>query len=237
MKSLLFAAISLLLFLSSLLGSPAYAQENDRNLILASDLVNTTLNGAMLGSAVMGLQNSTEYKDPLRIGVGLGMLAGVGLAAYDLIQLENGRDLVHGTFISGNNSSVVLIIDTIYGAVAGSVIGTAIILVANEPLTDGLQYGASLGAWAGFGFGLLDTFVLSRNRTMSPMGGQFDSAITQHGLFSRPGVDLGPESRLELDFLKPELTRTASFNSPSGGFSGTYVPRPVLNVLELNLRF
>ena len=236
MKPILYSAL-LSLLLTALSHPMAHAQESNRNLILASDLVNTTLNGAMLGSAVMGLQNSTEYRDPLRIGVGLGMLAGVGLAAYDLIEFEKGRDMIHGTFVSGNNSSVILLIDTMYGAVAGSVIGTAIILVANEPLTDGLQYGASIGGWLGFGFGLVDTFILSQHRTMSPLGGQLGSEIAQNGFFSRPIVPLGSDSFIEVDFLKPELTRTASIQSSSGSMNGTYVARPVMNVLELNFRF
>jgi len=229
-KSLSILSLGFVLFLNPLHTSTAQAQDVDRNLILASDLVNTTLNGAMLGSAIMGLQNSTNYKDPLRIGVGLGMLAGVGLATYDLIQVENGRDMVYGTFISGNNSSVVLLIDTIYGAVAGSVIGTAIILVANEPLTYGLQYGASLGGWVGFGFGLVDTFILSRNRTMSPLGGSFDSDFAH----------AGGSSNVRIGFLQPDLTHIVSFdeggndNSLSGG---QVFPKPVLNLIELNIRF
>jgi hypothetical protein len=227
--------------LSSFQSVTVQAQDPDRNLILASDLVNTTLNGAMLGSAVMGLQNSTNYKDPLRVGVGLGMLAGVGLATFDLVQVENGRDLVHGTFISGNNSSVVLLIDTIYGAVAGSVIGTAIILVANEPLTDGLQYGASLGGWLGFGFGLVDTFILSRNRTMSPLGGSFDSdfASVEVGSTSnslRSASSISRDSAVQLGFLQPDLTHIVTFET--GSFSGgQVVPKPVLNLLELKIRF
>ncbi len=230
MKTLLSFSIGILLLISSLQVKDATAQIQERSIILASDIVNTTLNGAMLGSATMGLQNSADYKDPLRIGVGLGILAGVGLAAYDLVQFESGRELVHGTFVSGNNSSVVLLIDTMYGAAAGSVIGTAVILIANKPITDGLQYGASLGGWMGFGFGLLDTFVLSRNRTMSPMGGPLGADLALAGT---PAT----ESKIELDFLKPDLTHVIHVNGHMGAFGGEYIPRPVLNVLEVKFRF
>lgn len=244
LKSITLLSLGFILLLSSFDITPVQAQEPDRNLILASDLVNTTLNGAMLSSAVMGMQNSTNYKDPLRIGVGLGMLAGVGLAAYDLVQVEKGRDLIYGTFISGNNSSVVLLIDTIYGAVAGSVVGTAIILVANEPLTDGLQYGASLGGLLGFGFGMVDTFILSRNRTMSPMGSSLNSDFASLEVGSgsigvnqsASTISSGSASSVHIGFLKPDLTHIVTFETGSLS-DGQVVPKPVLNFLELKFRF
>lgn len=40
--------------------------------------------------------------------------------------------------------------------------------MANEPIVSGLQYGAGIGAWAGFGFGIFDTFVLA-DRTYAPL--------------------------------------------------------------------
>ena len=73
--------------------------------------------------------------------------------------------IVSGTFNDGNNSTIIVLLDTFYGAAAGAVVATSVMLVANEPLVQGLQYGAGAGAIAGFGFGLFDTFVLADRST------------------------------------------------------------------------
>ncbi|MEX0994928.1 MAG: hypothetical protein WD599_05325, partial [Balneolaceae bacterium] len=68
-------------------------------------------------------------------------------------------------FNDGRNSSIIILLDTFYGAVGGAFIGTASMLIADDPLLEGLQYGASAGAWAGFAFGLADALIIGeRNR-------------------------------------------------------------------------
>ena len=67
-------------------------------------------------------------------------------------------------------------------------------LVANEPLVQGLQYGAGAGAIAGFGFGLFETFVLAdRSTTLTFMKpGTYEILVQSVGtwqLKQQPGID------------------------------------------------
>ena len=78
---------------------------------------------------------------------------------------EANPGIVSGIFNDGRNSTIIVLLDTFYGAAAGAVVATSVMLVANEPLVQGLQYGAGAGAIAGFGFGLFDTFVLADRST------------------------------------------------------------------------
>lgn len=135
--------------------------------LLAGNTLNGAMNGVILGGAAMGINNQTDF-DALRIGLGLGTLYGIGMGGYDLTSSGGGQLVVSGLFNDGSNSSIIVLLDTFYGAAVGSVIVTSILLVANEPIIDGLQYGASIGAFAGFGFGLFDTFVLA-DRVSSPL--------------------------------------------------------------------
>ena len=99
------------------------------------------------------------------MGLGLGTLYGLGVGAYDLLKTGGNPTVVSGIFNDGNNSTIIVLLDTFYGAAAGAVVATSVMLVANEPLVQGLQYGAGAGAIAGFGFGLFDTFVLANRST------------------------------------------------------------------------
>lgn len=130
--------------------------------ILGGNLINGTLTGTLLGAASMGLNNSSDFETPLRLGVGFGILGGAGIAVYDIVTTPAGDQfLITGTFNDGNNTSIIILLDTVYGAAGGAFLGTAFMLIANKPLIKGLQYGSSAGAWVGFGFGLLDAFVLA----------------------------------------------------------------------------
>lgn len=148
----------------SLLAVPSRTSAQTQE-ILGGNLLNGAINGAVLGAATMGLQNSDDFA-PLRIGLGAGILYGVGMAAWDTTQRPSSGDLViQGTFNQGRNSSIIILLDTMYGAAGGALIGMAGMLIADRPVSGGLQYGASAGAWAGFAFGLVDRFVLAeRNR-------------------------------------------------------------------------
>lgn len=126
------------------------------------DLLNGALNGAALGGATMALQNSSDVA-PLRVGVGLGILYGAGVGLYDNSIVPKGQQFyISGTFNDGRNSTIIVLLDTFYGAVGGATIGGAISLIANDPIVEGLKRGSGAGAWLGFGFGLIDSFFLAQ---------------------------------------------------------------------------
>lgn len=140
----------------------AKAQTTD---LLAGNLINGAVTGTLLGVGVMGLQSSSDFA-PLRVGLGAGIIGGAGIALYDVTTLPSGQHFyISGTFNDGNNSSIIILLDTLYGVGTGAVLGTAVMLIQNKPLIQGIQHGGSVGAWAGFGFGLADAFLFSeRNR-------------------------------------------------------------------------
>jgi len=160
---------------------------------LGENTINGALTGTLLGGASMALTNDTDFY-PLRVGLGLGTLYGLGVGAYDLLKTGANPVIVSGTFNDGNNSTIIVLLDTFYGAAAGAVVATSVMLVANEPLVQGLQYGAGAGAIAGFGFGLFDTFVLAdRSTALALMQPTWYEIPTQHEgiwqLNQQPGID------------------------------------------------
>lgn len=151
-------SILILILGFSFYSRPLHAQTQE---ILGGNLLNGAINGSILGAAAMGLQNSDDFS-ALRIGLGAGILYGVGMAAWDVTQRPpNGELVVRGTFNQGKNSSVIILLDTMYGAAGGALIGMAGMLIADQPISEGLQYGSSAGAWGGFAFGLVDRFLLA----------------------------------------------------------------------------
>ncbi|MDX1585714.1 MAG: hypothetical protein R3222_03185 [Balneolaceae bacterium] len=130
--------------------------------LLAGNTLNGAVTGVSLGGAVMGLQNSDDFA-PARVGVGAGTLFGIGVGFYDVSQVAKGEQFyISGTFNDGTNTSIIVLLDTFYGAAAGAIVASSITLIANKPIVDALQYGSSAGAWVGFGFGLIDAFALSK---------------------------------------------------------------------------
>lgn len=130
--------------------------------LLAGNTLNGAVTGVGLGGAVMGLQNSDDFS-PLRVGVGAGTLFGIGVGFHDVSQIAKGQQFyISGTFNDGTNTSIIVLLDTFYGAAAGAIVASSITLIANEPIVNALQYGSSAGAWVGFGFGLIDAFALSK---------------------------------------------------------------------------
>lgn len=169
--------------------------------LLAGNTLNGVIQGTLLGGATMGI-NNTDNLDYLRVGVGLGALYGIGMGVYDLTQSRGSGMLVSGFFNDGSNSSIIVLLDTFYGAAAGSVMATAFMLVANKPLLEGLQYGASIGAWAGFGFGLFDTFVFA-DRTPAGIAAAPSVSKKADGL-----LGLSFENGTSLGFLNPGVIQT-----------------------------
>ncbi len=130
--------------------------------LLGADLANGAITGLAVGGATMALQDS-DNRAALRVGLGMGILYGIGVGIYDNSIIGKGEQFyISGTFNDGRNSTIIVLLDTFYGAVGGAAVGSAISLIGNESIVEGLQYGSGAGAWIGFGYGLIDSFVLAR---------------------------------------------------------------------------
>ncbi|MEX1063509.1 MAG: hypothetical protein WEC12_07890 [Balneolaceae bacterium] len=191
--------------------------------VLGGNLLNGAVTGSILGAASMGLNNSGDFA-PVRIGVGAGILGGAGIAVYDLVSLPMGEQFhISGVFNDGNNSSIIILLDTFYGAASGAMIGTAGMLVADRGLVEGLQYGASAGAWTGFAFGLVDAFLLSeRNR---------DFIASE--LLDRESIVAVTSEHYHLGLIQPAAFSMAEISASDI----TTALEPVLGVLSLRMTF
>lgn len=169
--------------------------------LLAGNTLNGAVNGVVMGASVMAVTNNPDFA-PLRVGAGLGTLYGIGTGAFDISKSGGQKLLVTGSFNDGNNSSIIVLLDTFYGAAAGAVVATAVMLVADEPLVNGLQYGAGVGAWVGFGFGLFDAFVLSDRM----YGSETASLGKTNGANGFLAVNF--DERKSIGFLSPSLIST-----------------------------
>lgn len=210
--------IALLLQFATVSDSQAQAAE-----LLGGNILNGAITGTILGAATMGLQNSSDYA-PLRVGLGSGVIGGAGIAAYDIITLPRGQQFfISGIFNDGRNSSVIILLDTIYGAASGAVLGSAIMLIGNNPLVDGLQYGSSIGAWAGFGLGLVDSF-LEADRNQNYVS---DSFLNRNSLleFNKNGMELG--------IVQPDLF---AYKDLSGSSLSVDV-KPAVNLVSFRTNF
>jgi hypothetical protein len=203
---------------------------------IAGNVVNATTTGAILGLATMALEDKTDYQRPLSVGVGIGMLTGVGLSIYDLASVSPGDAVIQrGLFASGSNTSLLLLMDTIYGAALGSIVGTAVILVSGDGLTDGLQYGAATGAFVGATFGVVDAFLLDFEKSFAPGGADdempplveaWSNGVPLQGRLqgstkNMSGVaNLTNKSNASLHFLQPTMNSFKSVTTaPSSGRS------------------
>lgn len=210
---------SLFLFISGLI-SPSKAQTKE---LLGGNVLNGAITGTMLGAATMGLQNSNDFT-PLRIGLGAGILSGAGIAAYDMLTLPRGQQFyISGIFNDGRNSSIIILLDTIYGAAGGAILGSAVMLIANEPIVDGLQYGSGVGAWAGFGLGLLDSFFIAeRNKD-----------FVSQKLLNRNSLIEFDMDNMQLGMMSPNLV---SYKDISGS-TLSIETNLTLNILSFKARF
>ncbi|MDZ7771482.1 MAG: hypothetical protein U5K31_01905 [Balneolaceae bacterium] len=214
-----FCAVVLLV---SSLCAPAGAQTLE---VLGGDVLNGAVNGLALGGATMAMQNTTSY-EALRVGLGGGILFGLGVGIYDITRM--GRDdyfYKSGIFNDGTNSTILVLLDTVYGTAAGCVLASSVALLAQKDLLESLRYGAGIGAWTGFGFGLVDTFVLAEGPgdfTASAGGGE----RTASGLLQYRG-----DGSWSLGLLSPGLVRTVS---PDAVGPRTEL-QPALGLLNLNV--
>ena len=196
--------------------------------ILAGSAFNGAVTGSMLGGATMAIQDDLNWNN-VEFGVGGGIIGGVGLGIYDVTRIQTGNSYyISGTFNDGESTSVIVLLDTFYGAATGALIGSAVMLMKDQYIVDGLQYGSGIGAWAGFGYGLIDGLLVS-NLNSGGYGGGYSSDAsgminmqysTDHagewnvgllspGLISQPDISkgsLGTKSNLTLDVLNFKIT-------------------------------
>ena len=191
--------------------------------LIGGNIVNGAVTGTILGTAVMGLQNSNDFT-PLRVGLGAGILGGSGLAIYDIATLPRGQQFFKsGMFNDGNNSSIIILLDTLYGTGLGAALGSAVVLIGNNSFVDGLQFGASVGAWAGFGFGIVDSFVLAED----------NRDLVAGNLISGSGLIELSRNDMEIEFLKPDIIHT--MNVDNGALS--HKMNPALTLFSMKHRF
>jgi hypothetical protein len=168
--------------------------------VVASNTFAGAATGAMLGGAQMALNNDDDTM-PLRYGVGIGTLAGMAVGVYD-----TGREadaILYGTFRSTRHTGSIIMMDTFLGAATGAVVGMAVALLRQDEIVKGVQYGAGAGAWAGFGFGLIDGFFLreyDRERGYVSSFSQTPGKDSANGLLS-----LQTNSNLSIGFINPSL--------------------------------
>ncbi len=191
--------------------------------LIGGNLLNGAVTGTALGVATMGLQNNSSFA-PLRIGLGSGILGGAGLAIYDVATLPQGQQFfISGVFNDGTNSSIVILLDTFYGAALGAALGSAVMLISNKSLLDGLQYGTSAGAWIGFGFGLVDSFMLAeRNRDFVS-----DRFSGRSALFEMT------HNNSDINFLEPGLFAYKDLSSTAL----EYKLQPAINLVTVRSNF
>jgi hypothetical protein len=203
------AKIFLLSILILLVSVTAYGQSI--KVVAGSTLVGAS-NGALIGLGVMGLNNDADLT-PLRIGVGVGTLYGIGMGIYDISEMGTSNDFyqVEGIFNTTDYSSLIVLLDTFYGGVAGSVVGVAVSLIVNSPLRDGIRVGGGVGIIGGFAFGLLDAFTFSHKT------GIFDPNIASSRL--APGlVNFIGSDNINMGLINPAFATTPVKNKGTGHY-------------------
>jgi hypothetical protein len=191
--------------------------------LVGGNILNGAITGSVLGVATMGLNNSGDFS-ALRIGLGVGILGGTGMALYDISTLPQGQTFfISGVFNDGNNSSIIILLDTLYGAATGVAVGSAFALISNNSIMDGLQYGASAGAWVGFGFGIFDAFVVAER----------NSDFVSEKLFNRDSLIAMQGENSTLKMLQPNLVGVTDLS----GTSLQYKIEPTVNLFSFSRQF
>ena len=204
--------------------------------ILGSNTLNGTINGVVLGGASM-LITDKKVNAPfnknlddlyaLQAGLGLGILFGIGIGVYDVYTGEGKDMIVSGFFNDGNNSSIILLMDTFYGAAGGGLIAMSLSLVSNERLIDATKYGLGLGAFIGFGFGIIDSFIIAE-RSNEPLTFNYTMPKHAEGL-----ATISFNNDTSLGLINPTLI--SNFESTNNGVVFAY--RPAIELINVRLNF
>lgn len=194
--------------------------------LLGGNTLNGAMNGVLLGGATMALQNSNDY-EPVRVGLGAGTLYGIGTGIYDISQTSQGQQFyISGTFNDGTNSSILVLLDTIYGAAGGAIIASSVSLMIQEPLVGALQYGSGAGAWVGFGFGLIDAFALAEGPNFSQQGVSLKNQEIS-GLLTFSNAS----NAVKMGMISPELIKQKELSQSTLKMSY----KPSLNILHIKV--
>ncbi len=192
----------------------AYSQATK---VTAANTALGALNGAILGLGAMGLSGNTDDLSPLRIGVGVGTLYGLGMGIYDITMnsINGVTDTKFGVFHSSEYSAMIPMYNTLYGGATGSLVGMSIALINGTSIQKGFVNGGSVGLYAGFIFGLTDVLYFSKTRTNSLFepgsSGRNDGFVT---------MTFGSQSALSFG----KLDYTIAPVMVSGNFQNTVVP-------------
>ncbi len=228
-KSLFFIALASIALIT--FSAPKNAQSQGFE-VIAGNTFWGAATGAALGGATMGLKNDESLR-PLSVGVGIGAIAGFGIGIYDLVQYSGAP--VSGLINTSTTSTGIIILDTLYGAGTGGILGIAVALIGEYPIIKGIQYGASTGAWVGFGFGLIDAFVLGQHGS----GGGYDDfdMFGSNSNYAPPGsaglisIASGDNSRVSM--INPVITRYPSISNQELTLTESFG----VEVLKYQLRF
>jgi hypothetical protein len=209
--------IKLILVIAVLLQFSTVAQPVQSQVlrIVTINTLNGAITGTALGGATIALNN--EYDPyPLRFGLGLGTIFGLGTGFYDMSHYTGYGYQVRGLFSSANTTGTIILLDTFYGAATGAIVGMAITLMGKDSdVIKGLQYGSGAGAWVGFAFGLVDAFALSTSRS-------YDSFYDDYSHAGHPPAGLvelrSNNDQFAIGFLNPVLLQSLK-NHGEGAFS------------------
>jgi len=214
--------ITALLF--SLCFSQAAIAQSQPAKTIAFSGIEGAITGAVLGAGTMALKNDGEV-DPLRIGVGAGALYGIGSGIYDVATMGRNQQTVYGLLTNGPNSAAIVLTDTFYGGVVGVILGGAIVMISGEKFSEGLRNGVGAGVWTGFGFGLIDAYLVKRNRNIAGM----QKTTTSSPPFRAAGlVAINPLKNLSIGTLSPQLYNDRVYE---------YRPEIGLNMINMRVRF
>ncbi|MEX2463253.1 MAG: hypothetical protein WD513_03105 [Balneolaceae bacterium] len=215
--------IRFLLFSALLMASIQNQTKAQSIELVGGNILNGALTGSILGVATMGLNDTSDFT-AFRVGLGSGILFGTGIAFYDLATVPRGqRFFISGFLNDGKNTSILILLDTLYGSAVGVAVGSAVALIGNHALTDGIQYGAGTGAWVGFGVGLIDAFVLAER----------NSDFISSPLLNKDSLLSLNRSNSTMKFLQPDMIR---YNDLSGSTLGARL-EPTLNIISYHLKF
>lgn len=203
-----------------------FSQAQALKVTAGNTLIGTT-NGALIGFSVMGLTKDPDFT-PVRIGVGAGTIFGLGVGVYDVSKMDDfGFYQVEGLFNSTDYTGLIILYDTFYGGVTGSVLGMAVSLMSNDPIIDGIRIGGSLGIMGGFLFGLVDAFYFSDST------GTFASASTTNsnvaGLVQLSG------NNFSVGLLHPTVYSAQNYDRNIGATINTF--ELGLQVADFRIRF
>lgn len=203
--------------------------------ILGNSTINGALNGVVLGGAGMLIADKkvnapfTKNMDDLnalQIGLGVGTLYGLGLGIYDVASTNGNQLLVSGFLNDATNTSAILLMDTFYGAAVGTIVSASITLLSDDPSFQQVKSGIGIGAFAGFGFGIVDGFFIA-DRSSAPVAYASQPSSSAAGI-----ATIQVNSTTSVGLFNPTITSMLELNSE--GITRSFSPSVDLVNLRLN---